>query len=221
MLKILTRADYADQSYEEMLRGRAKTFGERLNWSVAIRDGKEFDSYDQDADPIYLTALDERGHVAGSLRLLPTTGPTMLKREFRNMFQEPADVDGPTTWECTRFCVHPQTSIGAHWPRSVAVQLLSGLCDLALRSGIENIVGVYDAPMERVYRRLGWSPSLLSRSWPQLGSFCCGLWHVNPEIGNLLRCRVKESGLEPLHHQLSVASDAGRKPHLRWRYSQG
>ncbi|WKL25615.1 acyl-homoserine-lactone synthase [Sinorhizobium meliloti] len=61
MLKILTRADYADQSYEEMLRGRAKTFGERLNWSVAIRDGKEFDSYDQDADPIYLTALDERG----------------------------------------------------------------------------------------------------------------------------------------------------------------
>ncbi|MBD9597764.1 GNAT family N-acetyltransferase [Ensifer sp. ENS05] len=194
MLKVLTKRDHLEPSYDEMLRGRAKVFAGRLNWEVHVRDGKEFDYYDLQADPVYLVSLGQTEGVTGSLRLLPTTGATMLKSEFSHMFREAVDVEGPAVWECTRLCVHPASERGAYEPGLVALQLLSGLCDFALGSGVKHIVGVYEAAIQRVYRRLGWSPKLLSLSQPQFGRIGCGLWEVSLEVGDLLRERLTERG---------------------------
>lgn len=137
VLKILTKLDHLEKTYDEMLRGRAKVFHDRLKWNVRVRDGKEFDAYDEEGEPLYLVSLDGLGHVAGSLRVLSTTGPTMLKSEFGAMFQDAVDIDSPTAWECTRFCVHPSTDCDDMPSKNIGLQLLSGLCDLALRSGTE------------------------------------------------------------------------------------
>ena len=67
---------------DEMFRLRARVFRDRLRWDVQVADGKERDKYD-DERPVYLVyADDESRKVKGSLRLLPTTGPTVLADIF-------------------------------------------------------------------------------------------------------------------------------------------
>ncbi|WP_430440977.1 acyl-homoserine-lactone synthase [Shinella sp.] len=190
MLKILTKRDQLSTIYEDMLLGRAQVFRGRMKWSVEVLDGKETDWYDLNADPIYIVYLNEAGSVLGSLRLLPTTGPTMLSREFRSFFRKPISLQAPMTWECTRFCVHRDLAGKAAPVSDVSIQLLSGLCDLARASGIQTIVGVYELPMERVYRRLGWSPKRLATSWPRFGSICCGSWEVSESMSHHLHRRA-------------------------------
>ncbi len=207
MLKILTKRDQHDPSYNEMLRGRARVFRDRMNWNVDVIDGKEFDLYDRSADPLYLISLNDTGNVVGSLRVLPTTGPTMLKSEFASMFQEPPDIESPTVWECTRFCVHGGADDTMPKSRNIALQLLWGLCNLAHECNIKGIVGVYELPMQGVYKRLGWSPRLISVSWPQFGKICCGMWDVNPTIRDHLCNRVRICGLETLAFQCSRHND--------------
>jgi N-acyl-L-homoserine lactone synthetase len=192
MIKILTNGD-KEQSAElfgQMFKSRAHVFHERLRWKVTVKDGLETDRYD-DEDPVYLLSLDESSHVQGSLRLLPTTGPTMLQNEFLNFFTEPVDVTAPTIWECTRFCILPQSSMDSRKAEAlVSAKLLIGLCELCLSSGIEFVVGVYDASMPRIYRRIGWSPELLARSKPEIGNISVGLWEATPSVLATMKRRL-------------------------------
>ncbi|MBB4254887.1 acyl-homoserine-lactone synthase [Rhizobium sp. BK008] len=191
MLRILTKdmLDTDRRAFDEMFRARAAVFRDRLGWQVDVRDQWERDRYDEAEDPVYLVTQRPSGTLTGSLRLLPTTGATMLKSEFRHFFDQPIDVDSPTTWECTRFCVHP---LAGHMEqsRTVATELLSGLCDLALDTGIESIVGVYDGAMVGVYRRIGWRPTPLARSLPEIGKLYVGLWDVTADNCRALRANL-------------------------------
>ncbi len=88
MIKILTKADRnaCPALFDVMYRARARHFHDRLGWTVKVRDGWEIDRYDEVEDPVYLMALDQAGRATGSLRILPTTGATMLKAEFADLF---------------------------------------------------------------------------------------------------------------------------------------
>jgi N-acyl-L-homoserine lactone synthetase len=66
---------------DAMFRNRASVFSERLGWEVTVKDGRERDVFD-DENPLYLISVDPyTGAYWGSLRLLPTTGPNMLRDE--------------------------------------------------------------------------------------------------------------------------------------------
>ena len=202
MIKILTVADRDayPKLFDQMFRGRARVFHERHGWKVDVIDGLEIDRYDNE-EPIYLISVDEHETVLGSLRLLPTTGETMLQNEFRDFFDEPVDISSPTAWECTRFCIHPQDSVGSteQW-RTAASELLMELCSLALNSGIEHILGVYEFPMARIYKRIGWEPELLARSKEGYGQLAVGGWEVSGQNLERMRnnARIKHSG-SPLY----------------------
>jgi acyl homoserine lactone synthase len=87
---------------DEMFRLRARVFRDRLGWDVPVVDGKERDKFD-DEGPVYLIyADDEAREVKGCLRLLPTTGPTVLTEFFADTLPEAAEFSAPTIWECTR-----------------------------------------------------------------------------------------------------------------------
>ena len=67
---------------DQMFQMRARVFRDRLRWNVNVVEGRERDKYD-DEGPVYLIYTDERAReVKGSLRLLPTTGPTLLADIF-------------------------------------------------------------------------------------------------------------------------------------------
>lgn len=90
---------------EGMFRLRARVFCDRLGWDVQVACGQERDKYDDEA-PVYLIYADDEGReVKGSLRLLPTTGPTLLADLFSDTVPDAAHLSAPTIWECTRFCL--------------------------------------------------------------------------------------------------------------------
>ena len=90
---------------DEMFRLRARIFRDRLRWDVQVVDGKERDKYDDEA-PVYLIYTDdETGEIKGSLRLLPTTGPTLLADFFSDTLPDAVHLSAPTIWECTRVCL--------------------------------------------------------------------------------------------------------------------
>ena len=176
--------------FDQMFKSRAAVFHDRLGWDVAVKDGHEVDRYDEDADPVYLLAVDEHQQVRGSLRLLATTGPTMLQSEFRHFFDDDVDVTAPTIWECTRFCVPPVLGRTEQDVGIVSAELLIGLCELCLASGIEFVVGVYDTPMTRIYARIGWCPEVLARARPEIGNIAAGFWEATPAALSTMRQRL-------------------------------
>ena len=90
---------------EQMFRMRARIFHDHLGWDVVVKDGEERDKYDEQS-PVYILYTDEGGHrVKGSLRLLPTTGPTLVADFFSDTLPDAASLMAPTIWECTRFCL--------------------------------------------------------------------------------------------------------------------
>lgn len=74
MVQYMQYPHYTD-NLDEMHRLRARVFAERLQWDVRVENGQERDEFDQ-LKPLYLLSIDETGALEGSLRLLPTTGPT-------------------------------------------------------------------------------------------------------------------------------------------------
>jgi acyl homoserine lactone synthase len=178
---------------DDMLRARAEVFYDRLRWNVTVQNDKEIDNYDS-YDPLYLVSVDEStGMTRGSLRLLSTSGPNMMRDIFRNFFSEPIVFQSPLIWECTRFCIHPQ------WERTrksesrsghVTTELLFGICEAAIEAGVKYITGVFNVSMTTIYRRAGWSPEVLGRSTNADSDIAYGLWQVDKDVAARLKARL-------------------------------
>ena len=83
-----------------MFRDRTAQFRDRMGWDVIVDPlGWETDEFDA-LDPLYVIAEDATGGHAGSLRFLPTTGPTMLRDVFPHLTGGRAIRDR-LIWECT------------------------------------------------------------------------------------------------------------------------
>jgi acyl homoserine lactone synthase len=206
VISILTlsksKKDQYPNLFEQMFRGRALVFHERLRWQVKTVNGQEIDRYDEYEEPVYLLAVDMAGRLHGSLRLLPTVGPTMLQTEFKDFFQDDVDVRSPAIWECARFCVPPSGGNSAQCVSLVSAHLLIGLCALCLASGIEFIVGVYDTSMIRIYKRIGWAPELLAHCRPEIGNISVGIW----EATSVVLSTLKEQRMARLYDQRILAA---------------
>ena len=62
----------------EMHRLRYRIFKERLGWDVQVSGDMEVDEFDA-CCPVHLLQRNDDGRVQGCVRLLPATGPTMLR----------------------------------------------------------------------------------------------------------------------------------------------
>ena len=83
MLQLITPDRYGEfiDDLAEMHRLRYRIFKERLGWDVQVSGDMEVDEFDA-CRPVYLLQRDDDGRVQGCVRLLPTTGPTMLRDTF-------------------------------------------------------------------------------------------------------------------------------------------
>src|SRR5579864_9650162 len=106
MLKLVegSYASFFPREMDAMFRNRAETFSDRLGWEVVVKDGYERDAFD-DANPLYLVSVDPKtNEYWGSLRLLPTTGPNMLRDVFPFLLEEGEYIESATIWESSRIC---------------------------------------------------------------------------------------------------------------------
>ncbi len=203
---------YADQIsrqpalFANMFRDRAAQFHDRLGWEVTVDpNGFERDEYDA-CNPLYVIAEDDDGRHAASMRILPTTGRTMVNDHFTHL-TDGVSITSPLIWECTRFCIRPDA--GAEARRLAGAVMLAG-CHLGQRFGLDYSVGVFDAHMKRIYRGIGWEPEVIGRSGTGADAICVGLWSFSDAIAE----KIAEKGeLDP-----SVAEtwfDASFPTHLQ------
>ncbi|MEQ9258461.1 MAG: acyl-homoserine-lactone synthase [Roseovarius sp.] len=158
---------------EGMFRDRAAQFAERLGWKVCVDAyGHERDAYDA-LNPLYVIWEGEGGAHQGSMRFLPTTGRTMVNEHFRHLMGG-GTVESPLIWECTRFCLAP--GAGAH----VAAGLMLGGGEIMRNFGVRHFVGVFDARMVRIYRRIGAEPEVLGSMGEGRTAVSVGLWAFSP-----------------------------------------
>ena len=149
MLKLIegSYASFFPKEMDAMFRNRAETFSHRLGWEVKVKDGYERDHFD-DENPLYLVSVDpDTEEYWGSLRLLPTTGPNMLRDIFPQLL-DGDHIESATIWECSRICAtaargQPERNGGG--VNYVLSELILGIGEVALAAGLTQIAAVFDA----------------------------------------------------------------------------
>jgi N-acyl-L-homoserine lactone synthetase len=198
---------YADQLKnhprlaDEMFTHRADQFRTRLGWDVNVdARGHERDEYDA-LNPLYVIWETPEGGHGGSTRFLPTTGPVMINDHFDHLIDAP--ITSPLIWECTRFCMAPGQ--GAH----VAAALMLGGGELMNGFGVRHFVGVFDARMVRIYKRVGSSPEVLGSTGEGREQISVGLWAFEADA----QMRVAErAGISPALSQSWFNRAFGTEP---------
>ncbi len=169
-----------------MFEDRAKQFHDRLKWEVTLQeDGTERDQYDA-MNPLYVIWEQPDGRHGGSMRFLPTTGDTMINDHFLSL-TDGVEIRSPFIWECTRFCLAPDTL-----PRVSAALMLGGM-ELGRAFHLSHAVGVFDARMVRIYRRLGWGPVILGSEGEGREAISVGLWAFDEDLRPRL---LERAGIE-------------------------
>jgi N-acyl-L-homoserine lactone synthetase len=125
---------------DTMHRDRKRVFVDWLKWDVPVVDGvHEKDQFDND-DAVYIVAADpQTGQHWGSLRLMPSTRPHMLKDVFSFLCDDGVPV-GPEIWEMTRLCLSPGISREAG--REALGLTWLGAVEFGVSNGIEIITGL-------------------------------------------------------------------------------
>lgn len=158
-----------------MFRDRARQFKDRLNWDVSVlTDGTERDEYDA-MNPLYVIWEQADGLHGGSMRFLPTDGRTMVNDHFLSL-TDGVEIRSPHIWECTRFCLAPGADL------TISAALMLGGMEVGLGLDLSHAVGVFDARMIRVYRRLGWGPIILGTQGKGRDAISVGLWAFEADI---------------------------------------
>ena len=165
---------------DTMFRDRAQQFKTRLKWDVTVdATGFEIDQYDT-MNPLYAIWEMEDGTHGGSMRFLPTTAETMVNDHFTHL-TDGVRIESPLIWECTRFCLSPHQSDNA---KQIAAALMIAGCETGLQHGLSDWVGVFDARMTRIYKRIGWAPTILGEAGEGKDRIAVGLWEVSEEARN-------------------------------------
>ncbi|MEI2388056.1 acyl-homoserine-lactone synthase [Breoghania sp. JC706] len=201
MIRLIQGIDRASHSFEidRMHTIRRQVFHDRLGWDVKLDDGWEIDEFD-DCNPLYLLSIDpETDDVRGSVRLLPTTGPNMLRDVFSNLLEPGMEVASGLIWESSRFSVDPEYACAAERNscqiNQLTAELLLGMAEVGKLIGLSHIVSVYDAMMARIFRRAGCQAETIGR--PQrFGKVMAyaGLFATDDEMINALRAAGGISG---------------------------
>lgn len=185
---------YADQLPDEpdlarsMFQDRAAQFAMRLGWDVRITsEGEERDQYDA-LNPLYVIWQGEDGRHGGSMRFLPTVGRTMVNEHFLHLTNG-VRIESPLIWECTRYCLAPEAG-----PQVAAALMLAG-GEILQGFGLTHFVGVFDARMIRIYRRIGAEPEVLGWQGEGAARIGVGLWEHSPEAATRV---ARRASLDPI-----------------------
>jgi N-acyl-L-homoserine lactone synthetase len=180
---------------EEMFRLRARVFRERIGWNVQVADGKERDKYDDEAPVYVIYADDEAREVKGCLRLLPTTGPTVLADCFSDTLPEAAHLSAPSIWECTGFCLDDRILSRGNQEELyfASAVLIAALGEVAIKAGIESILGNFDSTMLRHCRRIGCEVDVLGSTQRYGQPIYAGLFPISEPILRRVKRKLKNT----------------------------
>ena len=169
---------------------RHEVFIRRLGWRIPCgEDGVEQDQFDG-PDAVYLTVSNRSDEVVGGVRLLNMAGRSLLREVFPHL------VDGaipasPTVLELTRFAVdHRRDRLSGCG--DVSAELLWGLQEYGLWSGITQFVSVSSLGLEPLLRRAGYRFRRMGTPALSGGAMVTALKHeVSLDICHMTSRRLK------------------------------
>lgn len=130
---------------EALARYRHQIFIERLGWPLPASNGKETDQFDR-PDTIYVLARDADGALCGCARLLPTSGPYLLRDVFPAMMGGEPLPCSSSIWELSRF---------ASTSRAATRRLLTAVVARAAQEGARRLIMISPLGVERLLQRMG------------------------------------------------------------------
>lgn len=159
MIQLITPDRYGEfaDDLAAMHRLRYRVFSERLAWDVQAAGDMEVDDFDA-LHPAYLLQRDAGGAIQGCVRLLPSTGPTMLRDTFPALLGGRPAPASPDVWESSRFALDlpPTAPKAASGLARATHELFAGMIEFGLSRRLSDIVTVTDVCMERLLRRAAW-----------------------------------------------------------------
>ncbi|MET4260856.1 N-acyl-L-homoserine lactone synthetase [Bradyrhizobium sp. S3.12.5] len=151
----------------EMHRLRYRVFKQRLDWDVQVSGDKEVDEFDV-VRPVHLLLRSFEGRLQGCVRLLPSTGPTMLRDTFPILLDGQPAPRSEKIWESSRFAldISPDAPKASGGLAAATYELFAAMIEFGLSLQLDRIVTVTDARMERILRRAGWPLCPIGKSRP-------------------------------------------------------
>lgn len=134
---------------------RHRVFVQRLHWEIpgVSHDAtSEWDEFDVDAT-VHLVALSADDEVCGCARLMPTTGPYLLRDVFPELARPDSLPSSHSIWEMSRFA---GSGLPDHRTGSMpGMSLFPYSMALALSLGATRVIGAVSRSVARLYRRFG------------------------------------------------------------------
>ena len=168
----------SDPDVLAFMRLRKRRFHDDLAWDVLVEGDCERDAYD-DIACTYVLDLRPEG-LAGGMRLMPTTGRTLMHDVFGSLMPDPMMFRASETWEITRFCLSPDIpKVAFSTPR----RLFSGLMAFSRARSIERYVAVTDDVTLKLMRWVGLPAVPVGRSEDGFGCpVTAWSWDVDAEF---------------------------------------
>jgi len=148
---------------DQMFRMRHEFYIEGHGWSgLTSSDGKETDEFDS-SDAVYLMSIDARGDVAASVRLNPTTGPTLLQK-FADYSLEPLP-EASDVWDISRWIAKPEHRRGdsARWRTNHQRELMIGILEFCLSRGLSRLTMLSEFRLADRIETYGWPIRFLGK----------------------------------------------------------
>lgn len=186
---------------DQMFRLRKRVFADELKWDVPVVGDYERDVYDNHR-PVYLMWCDNTcTKLYAVVRLMPTTGPTLLYDVFRETFPDVLSFEAPGIWEATRMCIDAEkvTTDFPDLPSGNASALMFLACyEVGLAHGIHSMISNYEPQMRRIYQRSGAAFSEIGRA-DGYGKrpVCCGHFEISKSV--LSSMKEKMNVTEPIY----------------------
>ncbi len=123
-------------------------------WNLSRFQGMEYDQYDTPA-ATYLVWQDITGIARGSVRVVPTDRPYMLKDLWPDMVEKCPLPQSLSVWEATRFCV--DKSLPKDLRQRIKHELVCAFLEFGLKNDVKQMIGVMPPKLwDSVFIKSGW-----------------------------------------------------------------
>lgn len=194
MMQLITPEYYGEFIHDlaEMHRLRYRIFKQRMDWNVEVSGDMEIDEFDV-IRPVHLLSRSATGRIQGCVRLLPSTGPTMLRDTFPILLDGQPVPRRDHIWESSRFAldVPPDAPKASGGLAAATYELFAGMIEFGLSIELTEIVTVTDARMERILRRAGWPLRPVGKARP-LGNTTAIAGYL--EVSTIALERIRKRG---------------------------
>lgn len=179
---------------------RKKVFCDKLEWVEDTGSDIERDEFD-DGFGVYILFQDDAGRIGGGVRLMPTTGPTLLHTVWADLLPDKDDFRAPSIWEATRFCVDEDLvdTRNQSLSNKATLALSLAVVDFSHSNGISHVIAVCERYFFDMGNAYNAQAEILSSKIDKNGvEISCGLWSTKEATTALEWARPFLGGNAPL-----------------------